>query len=187
MEKSRNCEKNLTDISYFHTFSLPRDDDLKSKWLDVFKDFEIGSSNALCVLHFNPNDLKYKNDRYILRTDAIPEPMCCEGGATNVASEDSQTLVEGDNCINCQLLRDEINKLKKQLMNLELAKNVELSVVEVKLAAEKEKKKKYAKENKSLENTLSYYQASQAKLKSIIDDLHQNNLLTDEAASDLKV
>lgn len=90
-------------------------------------------------------------------------------------------------CDNCKTLQSELDGLEKEVLAINLKHSVEVLVLKQKLETEIEKNKKQAKEKKSLKNSLEYHKNSEAKLKSIINSLKEQHLISDEAADDLKV
>lgn len=70
---------------------------------------------------------------------------------------------------------------------MEALHSVELLKVEEKLSAQKESAKKHVQEKKNLKNTLVYHKNKQLKLQQVINSLHEENLISNEAATDLNV
>lgn len=92
-----------------------------------------------------------------------------------------------NSCDNCDTLRDNIQRLEKQISDMKALHSVEVMKMEEKLSAQKESSKKHVKEKKSLKNTLIYHKNKQLKLQEVIQSLHADNLISNEAAADLNV
>lgn len=131
-------------------------------------DSELGTSQAQSqeFPSSSPNELQNNEDLLEATVDSINVPNGCE---------------------NCEQFENKIQRLKQQIVDMKTSHSVELLKMEEKLLAQKESSKKHVKEKKSLKNLLVYHKNKQLKLQELISSLHEENLISNAAASDLNV
>lgn len=175
---------------------MPANEIERANWQKILAGHELGQSNVLCSNHFNTNDLKKVGNRYHLIKGASPDPMRLKSDslqARNVeeyamdVDTESTAQPASNKCENCELLQVEVQNLKHQIVILKSEHNFKVLALEQSIRIEKEKSRKHVQGKKSLKNTLIYHRTNEAKMKSIIDTLKQENLVSEEAAIDLKV
>lgn len=168
---------------YLNDFSIPIEEKRRTEWLNALSGHELTLSEFLCINHFKQHDLRKHGSRIVLDKGAIPQ------AAFNNDETSQPHLNENvsSGCESCKWLKCEINNLKVQIMQLNAEHNLETSSLKIAIQNEKEKNRKLLGEKVNLKNVLAYHKKKENNLKSVIDELKQENLISDEAASNLSV
>lgn len=169
---------------------MPTDVQLRQNWLDALDGIECGSSNYLCINHFNTADMKMKGGRFVLNKDAVPvferensrrdddaddderdlsddisdanqmdsQGMSTSGPSSQMMQSTVDSLDTGVHsthdpniCDNCDTLRNNLQRLEQQILDMRALHSVEIMKMEEKLSAQKESSKKHVKEKKKPE------------------------------------
>lgn len=175
--------------------------------MEILSGYELGQSNYLCIKHFNPNDLQKKGVRHILTKGSLPDParisiqnpvnsdsipvltnsLTMDNAVSIESSHPIENEVSSNDCESCQFLRIKIEELKEQIVLLKAEHSVKLSSVEIALKHEQTRYHELSKVRRSLKKSLTHLKNKEIKLKNVIDDLKEENLISDEAASNLNV
>lgn len=182
---------------------MPNDEPLRQRWLESLNGNEYGNSNFLCIDHFDPSDVRKKGNRSVLEKEAVPiierenevedESPSANDEQAQLSFSHSDVNVDlnltndSNECGNCNLLKSEINRLENRLLEMDKLHSAERSMFGAKLFDQKEKSKQHTQEKKRLNNSLLYHKNQESKLKSVIQSLQGDNLISNEAATDLNV
>lgn len=203
---------------------MPADENLKQKWVQALQGLECGSSNYLCINHFNHADIKKKGNRFVLDKNAVPiferENLSKNigdddddedrdyGGESSASHTQAQELSISEpneleyneepidttttsmydpSCNECKKLVNKVRILEQQITDMNMLHSVEILKMEEKLSAQKGSAKKHVQEKKNLKRLLTYHKSKELKLQEVIGSIHDENLISNEAAADLNV
>lgn len=207
---------------------MPTDENLKQKWLQALQGLECGSSNCLCINHFNQADIKKKGNRFVLDKNAVPN-FERENLSKNIGDDDDNEAIDEDedrdyggessashthvqqlplsepneleynedttstsmydasSCDECKKLAIKVRTLEQQITDIKTLHSVEILKMNEKLLAQKEGSKKHVQEKKNLKRLLTYHKSKELKLQEVVGSIHDENLISNEAAADLNV
>lgn len=189
----KNCEHHKGTRLPIRMFQVPGDELKRKNWEHSFISHEVDVNFPLkgmvCVNHFHESDLitATKSKPISLKKDAIPKVF--EGSGVNcdyeqaiepVREEEISEICSNDACIN---IRSEYDELKKE----KIARETFILKLEKKIADQKACMEVQSKRIRSMDMQIRRASEAKNKLKGIITELQQENLIKKEATDILEV